>query len=75
MKESNEQKVRELVGPDTAERLIRYLDVIQAEQRKRGASPGDWRQQPWIAADYTNLKDIGTALDVVTLLGPPMDSP
>lgn len=64
---NNETKVRELVEPDSADRLIRYLDTIQARQRDRGVSARDWRNQPWIDADFTNMKDIGAALDAEDL--------
>lgn len=58
MTTNHEWKAREIGG----ERLVKYFDAIQEEQRKRWNVP-DWRTQPIIEADLVNWKDIARALD------------
>jgi hypothetical protein len=57
---SNEATARELGG----ERLVRFFDLINTEQRKRWNAP-PWREQKLIDADLVNWADVGRALQLL----------
>jgi hypothetical protein len=57
---NNEAKARELGG----ERLVRFFDLVQQEQRKRWNVP-PWREQKLIDADLVNWKDVSRALELL----------
>ncbi len=54
---NHEEKAREIGG----NRLVKFFDDIQTEQRKRWAAPS-WQTQPITDADLVNWADISRAL-------------
>jgi hypothetical protein len=58
--QNNEYIAKTLGG----ERLIRFFDLINAEQRKRWNAP-PWREQKLIDADLVNWADVGRALQLL----------
>jgi hypothetical protein len=54
-------KPAEIAREIGGDNLIRYFDLIQAEQRKRWSTPG-WRTQSITEADIQNWRDVTAAL-------------